>query len=111
MSELAPAAAGQRLFGRARTDARRGAGVFVGLSPMATHENAEEVLSDALIERFLDGLGAGYAWVFHYMPIGRASTPRRGGSSWRTSMPPRPPAGAWPRAARGATSRWSGTAT
>ena len=90
---------------RARTDARRGAGVFdlvvaaaerlrgegvfFGLSLTATRENAEELLSDALIERFFDGLGAGYAWVFHYMPIGRAftldlmPTPRQRVALWR----------------------------
>lgn len=75
---------------RERTDARRGAGVFdqvvaaaerlraagvlFGLSLTATRENAEEVLCDALVEQFFDGLGAGYAWIFHYMPIGRAFT-------------------------------------
>ncbi len=73
---------------RARTDARRGAGVFdqvvlaaerlrrhgvaFGLSLTATRENCEEILGDEVVEQFFERLGAMYAWVFHYMPIGRA---------------------------------------
>ena len=73
---------------RERTDARRGAGVFdkvlatmgrlrqegvlFGLSLTATRENADEVLSDELVDLFFGRMGACYAWVFHYMPIGRA---------------------------------------
>lgn len=73
---------------RALTDARRGAGVFdkvvaaaerlrknkvaFGLSLTATRENADEILSDEVIDLFFGRLGAMYAWVFHYMPIGRA---------------------------------------
>ena len=34
------------------------------------------MLSDAVLETFVDGLGALYAFVFHYMPIGRASLER-----------------------------------
>lgn len=75
---------------RERTDARRGPGVFdkvlaaaarlrregvlFGVSLTATRENADEVLSDDVVELFFDRLGASYAWVFHYMPIGRAFT-------------------------------------
>lgn len=73
---------------RERTDARRGAGVFdrvvaaaealrehkvvFGLSLTATRENCEEVLSPELVELFFGRLGALYAWIFHYMPTGRA---------------------------------------
>lgn len=73
---------------RARTDARRGAGVFdkvvataerlrrhkviFGLSLTATRDNADEILGDEVVELFFEKLGAMYAWVFHYMPIGRA---------------------------------------
>jgi len=75
---------------KARTDARRGAGVFdrvvaaaerlaregvlFGISLTATRENAEEILSDEVLATFVDELGALYAFVFHYMPIGRAWT-------------------------------------
>ncbi len=73
---------------RERTDARRGPGVFdrvlaaaerlrrhkvaFGLSLTATRDNCEEILSDEVVELFFERLGALYAWVFHYMPIGRA---------------------------------------
>jgi len=73
---------------RERTDARRGAGVFdkvlaamerlrrekvfFGVSLTATRQNAEEIFSDAAVELFFEKMGALYAWVFHYMPIGRA---------------------------------------
>jgi radical SAM protein with 4Fe4S-binding SPASM domain len=73
-----------------RTDARRGDGVFdkvlaamerlrregviIGVSLTATRENADEILSDEVVETFFDGLGASYAFVFHYMPMGRAFT-------------------------------------
>ena len=75
---------------RAATDARRGAGVFdkalaamerlrhekvlFGLSLTATRDNCGEILSDELVETLFDRAGALYAWVFHYMPIGRAPT-------------------------------------
>jgi MoaA/NifB/PqqE/SkfB family radical SAM enzyme len=73
-----------------RTDARRGAGVFdkvlaamerlrrqgviIGVSLTATRENADEILSDQVVETFFDRIGASYAFVFHYMPIGRSFT-------------------------------------
>ena len=73
-----------------RTDARRGEGVFdkvlaamerlkregviIGVSLTATRENADEILSDEVVETFFDGVGATYAFVFHYMPIGRSFT-------------------------------------
>jgi MoaA/NifB/PqqE/SkfB family radical SAM enzyme len=72
---------------REPTDARRGRGVFdkvlaamerlrrenvlFGLSLTATRENCEQILSDELVETLFDRMGALYAWVFHYMPIGR----------------------------------------
>jgi len=73
---------------RERTDARRGAGVFekvllamerlrrekvfFGVSLTATRDNAEEIFSDEAVDLFFGRMGALYAWVFHYMPIGRA---------------------------------------
>lgn len=73
---------------REKTDARRGAGVFdkvlqamerlnrervfFGLSLTATRHNSEEILSDELVDLLFNTMGALYAWVFHYMPIGRA---------------------------------------
>ncbi len=73
---------------REKTDARRGAGVFdkvlaamdrlrqarvlFGLSLTATRHNAEEILSDEMVDLFWNRMGVLYAWVFHYMPIGRA---------------------------------------
>jgi radical SAM protein with 4Fe4S-binding SPASM domain len=75
---------------KARTDARRGEGVFdrivaaaerlgregvlFGMSLTATRENSDEILRDEVLETFVDRLGALYAFVFHYMPIGRAVT-------------------------------------
>jgi MoaA/NifB/PqqE/SkfB family radical SAM enzyme len=73
-----------------KTDARRGDGifdkvvaamerlrkakVFYGVSITATRENAEEILSDEVIDFYFKKMGALFAWVFHYMPIGRAIT-------------------------------------
>lgn len=73
-----------------RTDARRGEGVFdtvllaaerlrregvvIGASLTATRENADEILSDEVVDKFFGELGAVYAFVFHYMPIGRSFT-------------------------------------
>ncbi len=75
---------------RARTDARRGPGVFdqvlaamgrlrragvpFGISLTATCHNAEEILSDEFIDFFYEEQGALYGWLFHYMPIGRSYT-------------------------------------
>lgn len=74
---------------RERTDARRGAGVFdkiletmsllrkkgvpFGISLTGTRYNAEEILSEAFIDFFMQK-GALFAWLFQYMPIGRAFT-------------------------------------
>lgn len=75
---------------RERTDERRGAGVFdqvvaamgrlrrekvlFGVSLTATRHNADEVLSDEFVDFFFERQGALYAWIFHYMPIGRSFT-------------------------------------
>jgi len=75
---------------RDKTDARRGDGtfdkvvaamdrlrrakVFYGVSITATKENAREILSDEVIDFYFKEHAANFAWVFHYMPIGRAIT-------------------------------------
>ena len=74
----------------ARTDARRGAGVFqrilkamanlrqagvpFGISLTATRHNAEEILSDGFIDFFFNEQQAIYGWLFQYMPIGLGYT-------------------------------------
>jgi MoaA/NifB/PqqE/SkfB family radical SAM enzyme len=73
------------------TEQRRGKGVFekitramkilkkhrvtFGASITATRYNAEEIVSDRFIDYYFNELGAAYAWVFHYMPIGRDVDP------------------------------------
>jgi len=75
---------------REKTDDRRGPGVFdqvvaamgrlrrakvmFGVSITATRENVEEILSDPVIDFYFHEQGALFAWLFHYMPIGRAIT-------------------------------------
>jgi MoaA/NifB/PqqE/SkfB family radical SAM enzyme len=75
---------------REKTDARRGAGVFdkvlaamerlrdegaiFGISLTATRRNAEVLLSDEVVDTFFERMGVLYAFIFHYMPIGRAFT-------------------------------------
>lgn len=75
---------------REKTDARRGEGVFdgimdsmdrlrkhgvpFGISLTATTENCEELFSDEFMDYLFFEKGAGYGWVFHYMPIGRSFT-------------------------------------
>ncbi len=49
--------------------------VTFGISVTATRENAEEIVSDQFIDLYFHKLGAAYAWVFHYMPIGRDIAP------------------------------------
>ena len=72
------------------TDARRGRGVYrkildafrslrdagvpFGISVTVTRNNADLVLSDAFIDRYLGEEGAIYCWIFQYMPIGRSYT-------------------------------------
>jgi len=74
----------------ARTDRRRGLGVFqhvlqamahlrkagviYGISLTATRENAEEILSDEFIDLLFNEHQAVYGWLFQYMPIGRSYT-------------------------------------
>mgnify|MGYP005838282035 CR=1 FL=1 len=91
---------------KARTDERRGAGVYdkiletmhllrgdgvpFGLSLTATRYNAEEILSDEFIDFFMEQ-GALFAWLFQYMPVGRAFTldlmvtPQQRAWMWRRS--------------------------
>ena len=73
------------------TEHRRGKGVFekitrameilkkhrvlFGVSITATKYNAEEIVSDEFLDYYFEKLGAGYAWIFHYMPIGRDVDP------------------------------------
>lgn len=72
------------------TDERRGEGTFkkilaamenlrevgvpFGLSVTASRNNYKTVVSDEFYEYFMDQQGALYAWIFQYMPIGRAFT-------------------------------------
>jgi MoaA/NifB/PqqE/SkfB family radical SAM enzyme len=49
--------------------------VTFGISITATKENAEEIVSDEFIDFYFNKLGAAYAWIFHYMPIGRDIAP------------------------------------
>ncbi len=48
--------------------------VFFGVSFTATKDNAEHIFSDNSVNFFFKEMGAMFAWVFHYMPIGRAVT-------------------------------------
>jgi len=73
------------------TEQRRGKGMFekidsvmrilkkhritFGISITATRHNAEEIVSDRFIDHYFNEMGAAYAWVFHYMPIGRDIDP------------------------------------
>jgi MoaA/NifB/PqqE/SkfB family radical SAM enzyme len=88
LGNLSPALSAEGL--RERTDARRGPGVFdrlveaierlraqgvmFGLSLTATRENANEILSDEVIDFFFGRMAAFYGWIFQYMPIGRSFT-------------------------------------
>lgn len=56
---------------RAMRELRR-AGVPFGISMTATKDNAETLMDERVIEHYFDDLGAIYAWMFHYMPIGRS---------------------------------------
>jgi MoaA/NifB/PqqE/SkfB family radical SAM enzyme len=74
----------------ARTDGRRGQGVFqriltamanlrqvgvpFGISLTGTRHNAEEILSDEFIDFFFNEQQAVFGWLFQYMPIGRSYT-------------------------------------
>lgn len=89
-----------------RTDERRGAGVFdrilttmdrlrldgvpFGISITGTRYNVDEILSNEFIDYFIEK-GAIFAWLFQYMPIGRAFTldlmvtPQQRAWMWRRS--------------------------
>jgi MoaA/NifB/PqqE/SkfB family radical SAM enzyme len=72
------------------TDARRGDGVYnkvvaamerlrrervlYGISLTPTRKNVEGILSDEVVDFFFEKMGVLYAFVFHYMPIGRIFT-------------------------------------
>ena len=74
----------------AETDARRGRGTYrkimkafenlrregvpFGISLTATRNNAELVTDEELMRFYTEEQGALYAWLFHYMPIGRSSS-------------------------------------
>jgi len=92
---------------KARTDERRGAGVYdkvlasmarlrqhgvpFGVSLTATRHNAEEIYSEEFMNFFMFEQKALYAWVFHYMPIGRKftldlmPTPKQRAWMWKRS--------------------------
>ncbi len=73
------------------TDERRGSGVFrkiqramdelrqagvpFGISMTATRQNADVLLSEDIISHYFEDRGALYAWLFHYVPIGRDPLP------------------------------------
>ena len=75
---------------RERTDARRGAGVFdqvmaamdtlydhgviYGASLTAMHNNVEEILSEEFTDFLFNQKHVSIAWLFQYLPIGRAYT-------------------------------------
>jgi MoaA/NifB/PqqE/SkfB family radical SAM enzyme len=93
--------------GRARTDARRGAGTFdrvlaamaalreagvpFGLSVTVTRDNCDEILADAFLDLCVDEWGAFYLFLFQYAPIGRnpdwsrVPSPEQRRAFWRRS--------------------------
>ena len=52
----------------------RAQGVMFGLSLTATRENADEILSDEVIDSFFGRMAAFYGWISQYTPIGRSFT-------------------------------------
>jgi MoaA/NifB/PqqE/SkfB family radical SAM enzyme len=50
----------------------RNAGVPFGISMTATRSNCEKLLADPLLDFYFGELGAFYAFIFQYMPIGRS---------------------------------------
>lgn len=48
--------------------------VFFGISMTITRNNVEEVFSDEIIDFYFNQIGVHFAWIFQYMPIGRAFT-------------------------------------
>jgi len=53
---------------------QREAGVMFGISITALRNNAEKVVEESFYDHYLNKLGASYAWIFQYMPIGRKQT-------------------------------------
>jgi MoaA/NifB/PqqE/SkfB family radical SAM enzyme len=91
MGELGNVSPGLSVEGlKEATDARRGEGVFdkvvaamerlrregviYGVSLTPTRKNADEILSDEVVDFFFEEMGALHAFVFQYMPMGRAYT-------------------------------------
>ena len=92
---------------RERTDAMRGDGAFdrvlqamdhlhargvlTGISATVTRDNWQELISDRFIDFFFGDQSAFYAFLFHYMPIGRGCsldlmpTPQQRLELWRRS--------------------------
>jgi MoaA/NifB/PqqE/SkfB family radical SAM enzyme len=92
---------------RDRTDCRRGVGTYdrvldamarlravgvpFGISVTATRSNAEEILSDPILDFYVNEQSAFYLFVFQYMPLGRAPdlewmpTPAQRVTYWRRS--------------------------
>lgn len=52
-------------------------GVPFGISATGVPENARLLLSDELLDFYMDQQGALYMWLFHYMPIGRGAQTAR----------------------------------
>ncbi len=52
----------------------RKAGVPFGISITVTKDNADLIMSDKLFDFYFKEHGVIYAWIFHYMPIGRKFT-------------------------------------
>jgi MoaA/NifB/PqqE/SkfB family radical SAM enzyme len=52
----------------------RAAGVPFGVSMTATRDNVDRLLQDDVLDFCFDEMGAIYAWIFQYMPIGRKHT-------------------------------------
>lgn len=92
---------------RARTDHRRGVGLFdrtlaamaslreagvpFGISATVTRANCREILSDEFLDLFFAEQGAFYGFLFQYAPIGRSAnlalvpTPAQATRFWRRS--------------------------
>lgn len=52
----------------------RAAGIPFGISVTATRQNAEVAATEELYDYYFKGQGAGFCWIFQYMPIGREQT-------------------------------------
>ncbi|RKX69015.1 radical SAM protein [candidate division WOR-3 bacterium] len=69
----------------------RKAGVIFGLSVTATKQNVEGIFTEEFNEFYFEKMNAAYAWIFHYMPIGRdieldlMITPKQRYELWKRS--------------------------